>query len=215
MTDKAYKIGQIEDQKDLPQTREALDNESYPFKDYLNPEKPFPTKLPKELVTIRIDFITKSPLTSRDDKPFYLSDNMPFNFQENPMKREWVFRMPYISASSWRGSLRSVFIRERLWGEWNSCNDTVQKLENLLFGSEHDDSAGPEKGFAGVLHFYPTFFTRCKTKYEIFNPQKRSTLTGGIPLGSRQFLKEQKEVLLFYLIQQNVLYRCLTMQLHI
>lgn len=87
---------------------------------------------------INFPFTLRKPYISRDDTDFYIIDN--------PVKKEWVFKVPYIAASQWKGALRSAMVRDLV-----SClgagNNDVEKFneERLrlfrLFGNEKDGTS--------------------------------------------------------------------------
>lgn len=87
---------------------------------------------------IHLPFTLRKPYISRDDTDFYIIDN--------PVKKEWVFKVPYIAASQWKGALRSAMVRDLV-----SClgagNNDVEKFneERLrlfrLFGNEKDGTS--------------------------------------------------------------------------
>ncbi len=55
------------------------------------------TQYPEGSFCIRFNFTLASPYISKDDVEFYIIDN--------PIRKEWVFRVPYIAGSQWKGAL--------------------------------------------------------------------------------------------------------------
>ena len=56
----------------------------------------------KEFVSVR--FRIERPVTSKDDTNWYVIDN--------PMRKEWVFQVPYIAGTQWKGMLRQALMRD-------------------------------------------------------------------------------------------------------
>jgi len=108
---------------------------------------------------IEFTFTLWKPYISRDDTDFYILDN--------PVKKEWVFKVPYVAPSQWKGALRSAmmheliaklkcgtideqgFIDERLQyyrffgNEKDGTSDFLnQALARYLVGEPHQDGQG-------------------------------------------------------------------------
>jgi CRISPR-associated protein Cmr2 len=126
----------------------------------LMPTLPDITSLPAGSFALHFTFTLAKPYLSRDDANLHLLDN--------PVKKEWIFKLPYISASQWKGTLRYT-----LWqlGK-KEDNQQIQRL----FGQAREN----ESGQAGRLYSYPTFFERIDL--ELINPHDRKTGTGTIPI---------------------------------
>lgn len=83
----------------------------------------------------QVYFTLRKPYISRDDVDFYIIDN--------PVKKEWVFKVPYVAPSQWKGALRAAMIRE-LVSKLESGKISEEKFleERLrsyrLFGNEKD-----------------------------------------------------------------------------
>ena len=151
---------------------------------------------------VQITFTLRKPYISKDDVDFYILDN--------PVKKEWVFKVPYVAPSQWKGALRATMVRE-LAEENTTLNDDAwieRRLQLIrLFGNEKGvriederfeaylDKLRPDAaktyrerlkkltptGFlAGRLHFYPTFFD--KIGLEVINPHDRETGAGKHPI---------------------------------
>jgi CRISPR-associated protein Cmr2 len=93
---------------------------------------------PPGSLAIQFEFILRKPYISRDDNDFYILDN--------PIKKEWVFKVPYVAPSQWKGALRAAMIsdlavefRANVIGE----DEFVAKRLQLcrLFGNEKDGTA--------------------------------------------------------------------------
>ncbi len=111
---------------------------------------------------LRIDFILAKPYASKDDESFYVIDN--------PLKKEKVFRVPYVAAPTWKGNLREAL---RLRQGWNDAGDAMRQL--LGNPREAEDNFR-----AGRLSFFPTFFDR--VDLEVLNPHRRETGAGTLPI---------------------------------
>lgn len=123
---------------------------------------------------IAITFTLKTPWFAKDDRPFHVLDN--------PVRKDRVFGVPYLSASSWKGLLRWTYGMEtRLIGS-DPENDS-EKLNQAkrqivhLFGNERDEK---ERFQSGALAFYPTWFD--KVGFEVINPHSRKTRAGRQPI---------------------------------
>ena len=121
-----------------------------------------------------MDFELLTPWYSRDDRFFHVMDN--------PVRKDRVFGVPYMAASSWKGMLRWAFrMRTKLIGPVEEPDEEKRKqaqaLELHLFGNEK----GEEKNFRqGALVFYPTWFN--KIGFEVINPHSRERRAGTHPI---------------------------------
>jgi CRISPR-associated protein Cmr2 len=112
--------------------------------------------LPSLSFMLRVPFKLCKPYLSKDDRTFHLLDNS--------VRKDKVFQTPMIASTSWKGALRAA-----LWQLDHKADDeTIVRL----FGNARED----EKGQAGRLYFYPTFFD--KIGLEVINPHDRKTGTG-------------------------------------
>lgn len=121
--------------------------------------------LPPFSFTLQFTFQLEQPVLSRDDQDFYIIDN--------PVRKDRVFRLPYIAPSSWKGSLRAA-----LWQSgYKEDSDSVRRL----FGNpKRSNAEEPAADHAGRLQFFPVFFE--KKSLEIINPHDRVRKTGTIPI---------------------------------
>ncbi|MBC7262391.1 MAG: hypothetical protein H5T63_10300 [Chloroflexi bacterium] len=124
---------------------------------------------------LQVDFELLTPWYSRDDRVFHLLDN--------PVRKERMFGVPFMGASSWKGLLRwacrmKANLREHLEkhkGTLEGWRDPDWILH--LFGNEK----GEEKNFhQGALVFYPTWFD--KIGFEVINPHSRERRAGTQPI---------------------------------
>jgi CRISPR-associated protein Cmr2 len=112
--------------------------------------------LPSNSFMLHVPFKLCKPYLSKDDRTFHLFDNS--------VRKDKVFQTPMIASTSWKGALRAA-----LWQLDHKADDeTIVRL----FGNARED----EKGQAGRLYFYPTFFD--KIGLEVINPHNRKTGTG-------------------------------------
>jgi CRISPR-associated protein Cmr2 len=112
--------------------------------------------LPSHSFMLHVPFKLCKPYLSKDDRTFHLLDNS--------VRKDKVFQTPMIASTSWKGALRVA-----LWQLDHKADDeTIVRL----FGNARED----EKGQAGRLYFYPTFFD--KIGLEVINPHDRKTGTG-------------------------------------
>ncbi|MBD2578558.1 RAMP superfamily CRISPR-associated protein [Oscillatoria sp. FACHB-1406] len=115
--------------------------------------------LPSLSFMLRVPFKLRKPYLSKDDRAFHLLDN--------PVRKDKVFQTPMVASTSWKGALRAA-----LWQlDYKENNEQIIRL----FGDDRED----EKGQAGRLYFYPTFFD--KIGLEVINPHdpKKGTSARG------------------------------------
>lgn len=132
------------------------------------------TKIPfRNAIGIQIRFTLQTPWYSKDDRLFHVLDN--------PVRKDWVFGIPFIGATDWKGMLRWACrmqedgFREHLKkreGEWHDPPWIVH-----LFGNEKEEKTD---FLQGALRFYPTFFY--KVGFEVINPHDREKRAGTQPI---------------------------------
>lgn len=124
----------------------------------LEPALPNLTRLPRGAWAIQFPFTLRTPYISRDDQTFHLLDN--------PLKKEWVFKVPYVAAPGWKGALRATMRRMR------GYDAPDQEAHDWQMVRLFSNVRGEEVTFAaGRLHFFPTFFDRLGL--EVINPHDR------------------------------------------
>ena len=130
----------------------------------LRPELPDFSILPCGSWGFSFTFKLKKPYISRDDIDFYIIDN--------PVKKEWVFKLPYVAPSQWKGSLRHA--------AWDLGWDN-EKDEQIIriFGAPKEDGEDTA-GSRGRLQCYPTFFP--DIGMEIINRHDRQSGAGDKPV---------------------------------
>ena len=164
----------------------ALKKESFPLPDCI--EQHWPSSWPSDWVGFEIPFTLQTPWYSKDDRPFHVLDN--------PLRKDRVFGVPFMSASSWKGMLRWAFAMRT--GQIGPNLETdekklepYKKQELHLFGNER----GEQKKFqSGALQFYPTWFDAID--FELINPHDRARRAGTnpilyevVPAGTKGILK--------------------------
>ena len=103
--------------------------------------------LPYGSFWLQVKFTLATPYFSKDDTPFYIIDN--------PLKKEKVFGVPYIAASSWKGNLRWTTMLTRLVLQQDVLSSDKFADERLqqtiLFGTEQGFDETRTAGFAAYL----------------------------------------------------------------
>jgi len=124
---------------------------------------------------IDVSFTLASPWYSKDDRPFHVLDN--------PVRKDRVFGVPFMSAASWKGLLRWACRMQAGLSDHLEKHD--MKMDGWkdpswivhLFGNEK----GEDKGFrSGTLACYPTWFN--KVGFEVINPHSRTRRAGTQPI---------------------------------
>jgi CRISPR-associated protein Cmr2 len=127
------------------------------------------TLLPSYSFVFQFTFTLAQPYISRDEQDFYIIDN--------PIRKDKILKLPYVASTSWKGSLRSAFWRERDEAE----SEHIRRLfGNEKKGADEPGSDDAQDLQAGRLYFYPTFFT--VRSLEIINPQDRRLRSGRLPI---------------------------------
>lgn len=126
-------------------------------------------------IGFEIGFELQSPWYSKDDKPFHVLDN--------PVRKDRVFGVPYMSAASWKGLLRwACRMRTGLIGYLEDHNGRMDGWRDepwivYLFGNEKNEKKDFQQG---ALAFYPTWFK--KIDFEMINPHSRARRAGTQPI---------------------------------
>lgn len=126
--------------------------------------------LPVHSFQLFIQFKLASRFTSKDETLFY--------FHNNPIKKEWVSRVPCYPATGWKGSFRTAlrYVLKKI--------SERDKIEKRLLGSNTAEvmaNDGDEQVFhSGRLNFFWTFFNR--VELDTINPHSRETQAGTTPI---------------------------------
>ena len=151
-----------------------LDENAFKLPDFIeNPH--WPEQWPPNWFGIDVSFTLVSPWYSKDDRPFHVLDN--------PVRKDRVFGVPFMSAASWKGLLRwACRMQSGLLKHLKTQKMKMYDWEDPswiihLFGNEK----GKQKDFrAGALVFYPTWFN--KVGFEVINPHSRTRRAGTQPI---------------------------------
>ena len=120
-----------------------------PQHETIAPQEPNLSLFPPGSFTLHIPFTLRKPYISKDDTDFYILDN--------PVKKEWVFKVPYIAPSQWKGALRAAMVRELVaWWKGLEHSDPQAFAHRrfrltLLFGDEKGEEQGTIKGLTKYL----------------------------------------------------------------
>ncbi|MCB0047682.1 MAG: hypothetical protein KDD92_19830 [Caldilineaceae bacterium] len=75
------------------------------------------SNLPAGSFTLSFTFTLDKPYISKDDTALHLLDN--------PVKKDWVFKLPYVASTQWKGALRATMVRQLVdW--WQSLEQAQQ-----------------------------------------------------------------------------------------
>jgi len=97
---------------------------------------------------LQFEFTLAKPWMSKDDDPFYVAESV------NPVRKDKVFKVPMMSAASWKGLLRWTMMHTRLALQKDQpANQFAQERfdQTLLFGDEKGEEPGQTKDFAAYL----------------------------------------------------------------
>lgn len=135
----------------------------------LPPSLPDLALLPRGAWGMHLTFRLAKPYLSQDDSEWYILDN--------PVRKEWVFKVPYVAPTQWKGALRAAMRQER--GYTTLAEEQRDEQMVCLFGNVKGEER-EEEFRAGCLYFYPTFFTQIGL--EVINPHPRDTGAGKQPI---------------------------------
>lgn len=125
---------------------------------------------------IDVSFTLKSPWYSKDDRPLHVLDN--------PVRKDRVFGVPFMSAASWKGLLRwACRMQAGLSGYLEKHDMRMEGWEDPswvlhLFGNERGED---ERFRSGALVCHPTWFDN-KVGFEVINPHNRARRAGTQPI---------------------------------
>jgi len=104
------------------------------------------TAFPFGSFTIHFTFRLRRPYISKDDVEFYIIDN--------PVRKDEVFKLPYIAPTSWKGALRAVMVRQLVEQSTTLDNKVFAAKRfqlTLLFGDEKGEEGARITGLADYL----------------------------------------------------------------
>jgi len=92
-------------------------------------------ELPTGSWYINFTFVLRKPYISRDDRLFHILDN--------PVKKEWIFGVPYVAPSQWKGALRNALVQDLVSQAGDGQVTSERFLEErirlaFLFGAERN-----------------------------------------------------------------------------
>lgn len=125
--------------------------------------------------SLTVHFTLQTPWYSKDDRPFHVLDN--------PVRKDRVFGVPFMSAASWKGLLRWACRMEAgLLGHLEKHDNQLRGWQDPewivhLFGNEKGEHEEFERG---ALAFRPTWFD--KVGFEVINPHDRTRRAGTQPI---------------------------------
>ena len=126
-------------------------------------------------VRIEVGFTLQTPWYSKDDRPFHVLDN--------PVRKDRVFGVPFMSAASWKGLLRWACRMEHGLLDHLAAHDgEIRDWDDPdwivhLFGNARADG---EEFSRGALHCRPAWFDR--VGFEVINPHDRARRAGTQPI---------------------------------
>jgi CRISPR-associated protein Cmr2 len=98
---------------------------------------------------LQFAFNLAKPWMSKDDDPFYVAESV------NPVRKDKVFKVPTMSAASWKGLLRWTVMYTRLMLQKDALTPDAfaqeRFVQTLLFGDEKGEEPGQTKDFAAYL----------------------------------------------------------------
>jgi CRISPR-associated protein Cmr2 len=98
---------------------------------------------------LQFTFTLARPWISKDDAPFYVTESV------NPVRKDKVFKVPTMSAASWKGLLRWTVMHTRLAlpkDKLTAVKFAQERLaQTLIFGDEKGEEPGQTKDFAAYL----------------------------------------------------------------
>jgi CRISPR/Cas system CMR subunit Cmr6 (Cas7 group RAMP superfamily) len=125
------------------------------------------TMFPVGSFFLEIKFQLDKPYISKGDENLYILDN--------PIKKEKVFKLPFISPSQWKGTLRSSI---RQINNFKKREDKDEQMIRLFGNIKKEEDT--KSLYKGILRFYPTYFE--KIGLEVINPHDRRTGAGTQPI---------------------------------
>jgi len=125
-------------------------------------------------LALKVDFELQTPWYSKDDRVFHVLDN--------PVRKDRVFGIPFMAASSWKGMLRWACRMRASLGQYLQEHPDMAEWSDPawilhLFGNEKGEG---EEFSRGALVFYPTWFDRIG--FQVINPHSRENRAGTKPI---------------------------------
>jgi len=115
-------------------------------------------------------WILEFPITLT--KPFISKDDVPFYIIENPVRKDKVFGIPFISAMTWKGNLRWVMMKVFL----EPAADNPDKFAQIRF--QHTLLFGTEKGWAETKSWIKYLDNLCPNAKEQYRNMLKERFNG-------------------------------------
>jgi len=113
------------------------------------PSSPDISVLPPGSWFLQFTFTLAKPWMSKDDDPFYVAESV------NPVRKDKVFKVPMMSAASWKGLLRWTTMHTRLALKKDKLIPErfaeERFVQTLLFGDEKGEESEQTKDFASYV----------------------------------------------------------------
>ena len=82
--------------------------------------------LPFGTFALHFTFTLTSPYLSKDDTALHLLDN--------PMKKEWLFKLPYVASTQWKGTLQATMVKQLVeWWQGLGEAEQSQRMQRKQF----------------------------------------------------------------------------------
>lgn len=92
----------------------------------LSPVLPELVLLPFGTFALHFTFTLTSPYLSKDDTALHLLDN--------PMKKEWLFKLPYVASTQWKGTLQATMVKQLVeWWQGLGEAEQSQRMQRKQF----------------------------------------------------------------------------------
>lgn len=122
--------------------------------------------LPKLSFLIQFEFELLKPFYSKDDDQLYIIDN--------PISKDFLFKLPILKQSGWKGALKNALTLICKENELNSLNRLLGYIQDN--NSKNFNFTGQK----GLIYIYPTYFYNIDL--EIINPHDRKKRAGTNPI---------------------------------
>jgi CRISPR-associated protein Cmr2 len=151
---------------------------------------------PRYSARLLLEFTLCTPLLSQDDDPFYLFDN--------PVRKDHIFGMPYLSAAAVKGLSVDAYQRafpSMMGVELDKNRKAIERLRGYraqdshslrLFGID-DDGGHRDTCYTGRLHFSPIWFK--EVQFLVMNQKDDETAIGTLPIQFEVMAPNQKSIL--------------------
>jgi len=128
-------------------------------------------KLPEGAVLLSFKFTLAKRFLSRDDGVFFPLDN--------PLRRDHVFKVPFIPAATWKGNLRTAAIEQLLLSEQATQGTDRFRLLQLFGDEKSDEDDSPLEDPARqhkLKHFLDKHAPASKPEFEGLRTQRAQSI---------------------------------------